>query len=91
MCGLLSEIGFEHLIGESHLHPSQVVDKSHSTYFDVAPPKFTTILHCDNQACIANIGDGHIKTSHKSIGLKYHGIWDRVAGGEVGLRYCETS
>jgi len=91
MHSLLTEIGFEHLIGESRLHPSQVVDKTHSAYFDVTPPKFTTILYCDNQACIANIGDGHIKTSHKSIGVKYHGIRDRVARGEVGLRYCQTS
>jgi len=66
----------------------QVVDKAHSAYFDVVPPKFETILFCDNRACIANIGDGHIKTSHKSIGVKYHGIRDRVARGEIGLRYC---
>jgi len=43
MRGLLTELGFQHLIGEPRLHPSQVVDKTHSAYFDVTPPKFTTI------------------------------------------------
>ena len=68
----------------------QVVEKSHSAYFDVVPPRFRTILFCDNRACIANVGDGHIKTSYKSIGGKYDGIRDRVARREIGLRYCET-
>ena len=56
----------------------------------MVPPRFKTIFFYDNRACIANIGDGHIKTSHKSIGVKYHGIRDRVARGEIGLRYCDT-
>ena len=90
MRGLLAEIGFESLSEEPSLMSCQVVDKSHSAYFDVVPPRFKTILFCDNWASIANVGDGHIKTSHKSIGVKYHGIRDRVARGEIGLRYCET-
>jgi len=90
MRGLLAEIGFESLSGEPSSMTCQVVNKFHSAYFDVVPPKFKTILFCDNQACIANIGDGNIKTSHKSIGVKYYGIRDRVACGEIGLHYCNT-
>ena len=39
MQGLLAEIGFKSLGGESSFMCCQMVDKSHSAYFDVLPPK----------------------------------------------------
>jgi hypothetical protein len=51
---------------------------------------YPTILHEDNQACIAisKNPERHARTKH--IEVKYHFIRDLVENGVVKLEYCNT-
>ena len=83
----LKEIGFK--FGET-------VMSGHSRNIDVIQTHplelihYPTILHEDNQACIAiaKNPERHARTKH--IEVKYHFIRDLVENGSVKLTYCNT-
>lgn len=100
---LLEEIGFIHLSGKPNTKAVQsagsyktsfkspeLSESSKSSAYYKGPFPYTTKLFCDNEACVKSIGDGSIKPSPKHIGIRYFGIREKVANGDIELHACRT-
>ena len=48
-------------------------------------------LNEDNQACIKLAENPCAAERTKSMDVKYHFLRERVADGEINMRYCETN
>ena len=49
-----------------------------------------TVLHADNQGCIALAWNQVTHTCTKHIDIHHHFIWERVDHGEIDLQYCSS-
>jgi hypothetical protein len=83
---LLEELGLESLSGK----PNEKDLPHDSQAYYRGPFSHTTPLYCDNEACIKAIGDGDVKPSPKHIGIRYFGIREKVANGDIELLPCRT-
>jgi hypothetical protein len=54
------------------------------------PPVAATVLHADNQGCIALARNPVAHTCAKHINIRHHFIRERVDRGEINLQYCST-
>ena len=54
------------------------------------PQDTATIIQADNQGCIALSRNPTSHSRAKHIDIRHHFIRERVASGEVELRYCAT-
>lgn len=52
---------------------------------------FLTMIHYDNQSCIAMFNNPHFHSHNKHIALEHHFVKEKTKSGKVFLMFCLTN
>ena len=56
-----------------------------------SPPSTATVIHADNQGCIALSKNPVAHSRAKHIDIRHHFVREQVSNGEVSFQYCPTT